>query len=43
MYTVPVKSLDTLQFLMFLKEVSYAHQAIHLFDQKYRKNNTIVK
>jgi len=26
-YTVPVKSLETLLFLRFLKEVSYIHQA----------------
>ncbi len=37
------KNLDTLLFLTFLKEVCYAHQAIHLFDQKYRKNSNIVK
>ncbi len=28
---------------MFLKEVSYAHQRLHLFDQNYSKNNNIVK
>ncbi len=37
------KSLDTLLFLMFLKEVSYAHQACIYLIKNTEKNNNIVK
>ncbi len=37
--TVPVKSLDPLLFLMFLNEISYAHQACIYFLYIYNNNN----
>ena len=42
-YTVQVKSLETLLFLMFLKEVSSAHQAcIYLIKNTEKKCNIVI-
>ena len=41
--TVQVKSLETLLFLMFLKEVSSAHQAcIYLIKNTEKKCNIVI-
>ena len=43
-YTVLVKSLETLLFLMFLKEGSYAHQAcIYLIKNTEKQTNKQTK
>ncbi len=34
-------TVQTLGNIVFLKEVSYAHQAYSIFDQKCRKNDNI--
>ncbi len=40
-HTVLVKSLDPLLFLMFLKEMSYAHQACIYLIKNTEKNSNI--
>jgi len=42
MHTVPDQSLETLIFVMFLKEV-FGSSSLHLFGHKYSKNSNIVK
>ncbi len=45
-YTVLVKSVETLQFLIFLKEVSYAHHSskpAFILSKMKKKNSNIVK